>query len=83
MNFQQAITISIDEDVGLLDPFMTTWKYTFPVLQAKTGFTISQRPVAVPRNWIVDARGVLRAEGIGFYKADWPAGVLARVEQEK
>ena len=79
----QVITISIDEDVGLLDPFMKTWKYTFPVLQAKTLVDDITATVAVPRNWIVDARGVLRAEGIGFYKADWPAGVLARVEREK
>ena len=75
------ITISIDENVGLLAPFMKAQKYTFPVLEAKTLVDDITATVAVPRNWIVDAGGVLRQEGIGFDKADWPDKILSRLSE--
>jgi thiol-disulfide isomerase/thioredoxin len=77
----QVITISIDENVGLLAPFMKAQKYTFPVLEAKTLVDDITATVAVPRNWIVDAGGVLRQEGIGFDKADWPDKILSRLSE--
>lgn len=77
----QVITISIDEDVGVLGPFMKDGKYTFPVLEAKSLVDDITAMVAIPRTWLVDAGGVLREEAIGFSKAEWPEKVLARVEE--
>jgi len=75
----QVISISVDDDAGLLDPFMKAQKYTFPVLPATTFIDDISANLAIPRTWIVDTNGVLREEGIGFSKADWPDPILSRL----
>ena len=76
----QVITISTDEDPGLLDPFLKAGNYTFPVLLAKTLVDDLTAGVSIPRNWVVDATGVLREEGIGFSATEWPDKILTRLE---
>ena len=61
-----VITLNTDENPGLILPFLTENKYTFPVLPA-SGYVAKLVPeLSIPRNWIVDADGVLKMERIGF-----------------
>jgi len=61
-----VITLNTDDNPGLILPFLTENKYTFPVLPA-SGYVAKLVPeLSIPRNWIVDADGVLKMERIGF-----------------
>jgi thiol-disulfide isomerase/thioredoxin len=78
----QVITIATDEDPGVLGPFLKAGGYTFPVLLARTPVDDLTAGVSIPRNWIVDGEGVLRAEGIGFSAGEWPEKILGRMERK-
>jgi thiol-disulfide isomerase/thioredoxin len=60
-----VLTFNIDDELGLVEPFVKDKKYTFPVLPAQT-FAQNQDVYSIPRNWIVNAEGRLQFEGIGF-----------------
>jgi thiol-disulfide isomerase/thioredoxin len=61
-----VITLNTDENPGLILPFLAEHKFTFPVLPA-SGYVARLVPeLSIPRNWIVDADGVLKMERIGF-----------------
>ena len=65
-----VITLNTDDNPGLILPFLTENKYTFPVLPA-SGYVAKLVPeLSIPRNWIVDADGVLKMERIGFGNGD-------------
>ena len=65
-----VITLNTDENPGLILPFLTENKYTFPVLPA-SGYVAKLVPeLSIPRNWIVDADGVLKMERVGFGKGE-------------
>jgi thiol-disulfide isomerase/thioredoxin len=61
----QLLTLNIDEDIGLVEPFMKENKYTFPVILGQ-GYAEGQGVYSIPRNWIVSVDGKLMFEGIGF-----------------
>ena len=61
-----VITLNTDENPGLILPFLSEHKYTFPVLPASGYVTRLVPELSIPRNWIVDADGVLKMERIGF-----------------
>lgn len=60
-----VLTLNIDEDVGLVQPFMNEKKYTFPVLLGQA-YADSQGINSIPRNWVVAVDGKVMFEGIGF-----------------
>jgi thiol-disulfide isomerase/thioredoxin len=82
----QVVTISIDQNPGEVEPFLTSKHYTFPALELGLPY-VEQfiGPVSVPRNWIVDAGGVVRQESLGFDMkiADWPAEMVKRLDSLK
>jgi hypothetical protein len=75
-----VITISIDENPGLIAPFLAQNHYTFPVVLAKALVDQLMPSISIPRNWIVDTAGVLRWESFGFDDrvADWPGQMLEK-----
>src|SRR5581483_5311038 len=78
----QVITIATDDNPGLVRPFMDNQHYTFPVVLAHD-FAEQQGFSSIPRTWIVDAAGTLRAERIGYYPGDWPDAMLAKLKEIK
>lgn len=78
----QVVTFNIDENVGLLAPFLKENKYTFPVVPAQS-LVESLGAFGVPRNWIVDAAGVMRFESVGFGgdAEKWMEQLLAMLEK--
>jgi thiol-disulfide isomerase/thioredoxin len=60
-----VLTLNIDDEVGLVEPFMKENKYNFPVLLGQS-YAQTQGVNSIPRNWVVAVDGKLMFEGIGF-----------------
>jgi thiol-disulfide isomerase/thioredoxin len=59
------LTLNIDEEIGLVEPFMKENKYSFTVIPAQA-YADGLGVYSIPRNWVVSVDGVLTVEGIGF-----------------
>ena len=59
------LTLNIDDELGLVDPFMKENKYSFTVIPAQA-YAEGLGVYSIPRNWVVSVDGVLTFEGIGF-----------------
>ncbi len=80
----QILTFNIDEDLGLVEPFMREKGYTFPVLPAFSFVTTLLDGFAIPQNWIVDPKGVWRWTQIGYgSEPDWVDTMIQRMELVK
>jgi hypothetical protein len=81
----QVVTFNVDDNVGLVAPFMKENKYTFPVVPAQ--FLVQQLvpSLGIPLNWIVDAGGAVRLESVGFSgEADkWVDQVVEAIEKAR
>jgi thiol-disulfide isomerase/thioredoxin len=78
----QVITLNVDDNLGLIEPYLTENKFTFPVLLAKSfvdGFT---GPIPIPTNWIANRSGALELEAVGFGGdgEEWIKQTLEQVE---
>ncbi len=62
----QVVTFNVDDNLGLVAPFMKEHKYTFPVVPAQFLVHELVPSLGIPLNWIVDAGGVVRLEKVGF-----------------
>jgi thiol-disulfide isomerase/thioredoxin len=60
-----VLTLNIDQEVGMIEPFMKENKYSFPVLLGQT-YAEGQGVNSIPRNWVVSFDGKVIYEGIGF-----------------
>jgi hypothetical protein len=78
-----VITLNADENSGMIVPFLKENKYTFPVLPASD--YVSKLALTLPSNWIVDAKGVLRMERVGFSNGSdqWVADTIAGMEKAR
>lgn len=80
----QILTFNIDEDLGLVEPFMKEKGYTFPVLPAYSLVVNLLDGYAIPQNWVVDPAGKWRWTQIGFGgAADWMDDMIQRLESVK
>lgn len=60
-----VITFNIDDQVGMVEPFMKDNKYNFPTLLAET-YAEQHAINSIPRNWVVSSDGKVMFEGVGF-----------------
>jgi thiol-disulfide isomerase/thioredoxin len=80
----QVLTFNIDEDVGLVSPYLKEKGYTFPVLPAFSGGVLED--FGVPQNWVVDPHGIWRWKQFGYADesyADFEKQMLDRLESAK
>ncbi len=61
-----VLAVSIDQNPGLVAPFAKRRKMTMPTLIGYEAFKGTEVADSIPRNWLVDADGVLRREQVGF-----------------
>jgi hypothetical protein len=74
----------MDENPGLVEPFMKEHKLTFPVLPAMSYVQDTLRIAGIPQNWIVDAGSVVRLKGIGYDPSEkWDEGMIDAIEKNK
>ena len=62
----RVLTLNIDQQPQRVEPFLNAAGYTFPSLFAADWFLGLGTDGSIPRNWIVDERGVVRLEQRGF-----------------
>jgi thiol-disulfide isomerase/thioredoxin len=78
----QVLTFNIDEEAGLVEPYMKERGYTFPVLMAYQLVRELLDNVGIPQNWLVDPRGNWKATQLGFdaTDADWVKTMIGKLE---
>lgn len=76
------LTFDVDDNVGLVAPFLKREKYSFPVLFAKDYVTrLTGGDISIPRNWVVSRDGVLEFELRGFSAGESSATWTQRIER--
>ena len=82
----QVLTFNIDEDLGLVAPYLKEKGYTFPVLPAYSTVVSLLDGYAIPQNWIVGPKGTWRWTQIGYgagSDSDFEKDMLERLESMK
>jgi thiol-disulfide isomerase/thioredoxin len=81
----QVITLNVDSEQNLVEPFLKENKYSFPSLFAKSFMDSFAGPIGIPLTWIVDSSGTIRNETVGYSTSntDWVSQTLARMEDVK
>jgi len=79
----QIVTLNLDPDPGLVEPFLAANHYTFPVLMDAERYagSLATGSLAIPQNWLVDRRMILRQKSEGFDDKipDWPGAMLQKL----
>ncbi|MDP9338910.1 MAG: redoxin family protein [Acidobacteriota bacterium] len=77
----QVVTFNLDENPGLVQPFLKEHQYKFPVLLAHSFLNAMLDRIGIPQNWIVDPKGKWVSTAIGFgSENDWEGNVVRRLE---
>jgi thiol-disulfide isomerase/thioredoxin len=80
----QVLTFNIDEDLGLVEPFMKEKGYTFPVVPAYSYVVNLLDGYAIPQNWLLDPKGQWTWTQIGYGSDDaWVTDMLAKLDAVK
>jgi thiol-disulfide isomerase/thioredoxin len=80
----QVLTVSTDEKLAAIAPFTNENHYTFPVIPINSAVINEMVGFeGIPRTWIVDSKGNVRLEAIGYDAADWPDQVLRQLTTMK
>jgi thiol-disulfide isomerase/thioredoxin len=80
----QILTFDIDEDVGLVAPYLKKKGYTFPVLPAYGFVTNLLDGYAIPQSWLVDGKGKWQWREIGYGgEDDWAQQMTQKLDAMK
>lgn len=80
----QIITFNVDDNIGLVGPFLKQNNYTFPVIPAEFLVHSLVPSLGIPLNWIADTNGVVRLEKVGFGGEEkWADEVLEIIEKAR
>ena len=74
----------MDENPGLIEPFLKEHQLAFTVIPAYSYVWQTLKVIGIPSNWIVDTEGVVRLKGIGYDATEkWVTGMkdaIAKVQ---
>jgi hypothetical protein len=80
----QFVTLNMDDNPGLIEPFMAEQKLSMTVLPAYSYAEDTLKVNGIPQNWIVDASGVVRLKGIGYdATGKWETGMAEAIAKVK
>ncbi len=80
----QFLTLNMDENPGLIEPFLKEHQLSFIVLPAYHYVQDTLKVFGIPQNWIVDSNGVVRLKGIGYDSTEkWETGMKEAIEKNK
>jgi len=80
----QILTFNIDEDLGLVEPFMKEKGYTFPVVPAYSYVVNLLDGYAIPQNWVLNPKGDWEWTQVGYGSDDaWVKDMLAKLDAVK
>ncbi len=76
------LSLNMDENPGLIEPFMTEHKLTLTAIPAFSYVTQTLKVYGIPQNWIVDADGVIRLKGVGYDATEkWEKGMMEAIDK--
>jgi len=75
----QVVTFNMDENPGLVQPFLSEHQYEFPVLLAHSFINSTLDRIGIPQNWIIDSKGKLVSDA-EFGPDDWEGNVVRQLE---
>ena len=80
----QFITLNMDDNPGLIAPFLKEHQLAFVVIPAYSYVTETLKVMGIPQNWIVDGDGVVRLKGVGYDATEkWVTGMKDAIEKVK
>lgn len=81
----KVLSFNVDDDVGLVKPFMEKNGYTFPVILAGDTFLFQMKEPAIPQLILVDPEGNIRAYQVGFGGSpdEWKKQILDMIQSVK
>jgi thiol-disulfide isomerase/thioredoxin len=81
----QIVTLNIDQDLGLVAPFVKEKGFTFPVLPAYSFVLSLLDSVGIPQNWILDPKGAWRLTQMGYDASDaqWADTMIGKLQSVK
>jgi hypothetical protein len=80
----QFLTLNMDDNPGLIEPFLKEHELSLTVIPAYTYVEESLKVFGIPQNWIVDSSGVVRLKGVGYDSTDkWETGMKDAIEKYK
>lgn len=77
----RVLSFNIDDNPGVVSQFMKQHDFTFPAVLAREFVDEQMHVEAIPRNWIVDGRGVLRLERQAGADDTFVSDVLAAIDR--
>ena len=76
------LSLNMDDNPGMIDPFMAEHKLTLTVLLAYNYVNDTLRVDAIPQSWIVGPDGVIRLKGKGYDPTEkWEQGMRDAIEK--
>ena len=80
----QFVSLNMDENPGLVQPFLKEHQLSFVVIPAESFVRETLKVQGIPQNWIVDANGVVRLKGVGYDATEkWVTGMKDAIEKVK
>jgi thiol-disulfide isomerase/thioredoxin len=79
-----VLSLNVDSNPGLITSFLKENQLSIPVLPALSFVQDMLGSLSIPRSWIIDKRGKLVAEQIGFAPGtEWVAQAMSAIERVK
>ena len=81
----QVLSFNVDDELGLVEPYVKEHSYTFPVLPAYALVRGLFDGYAIPQNWLLGPKGDWLATQIGFDASDtdWVATMARHLERAR
>ena len=80
----QFLTLNMDENPGLIEPFLNEKKLVLTVLPAYSFVEDTLKVNGIPQNWIVDSSGVVKLKGVGYDATQkWETGMMEAIGKVK
>ena len=80
----QFLTLNMDENPGLIEPFLNEKKLVLTVLPAYSFVEDTLKVNGIPQNWIVDTSGIVKLKGVGYDATQkWETGMMEAIGKVK
>jgi len=80
----QFLSLNIDENPGLVEPFLKEHQINLTVIPAYSYVRDTLKVNGIPEDWIVDSNGVVRMKGLGYDSTEkWETGMKEAIEKFK
>jgi thiol-disulfide isomerase/thioredoxin len=79
-----VLTVNVDEEAGLVAPYMTEHKYTFPVVLGKdlVSAVTGSDGFSIPQNWLIAPGGKLETIQSGYgSEPEWQNIILSKLQE--